>query len=86
MLNLNWFIQTIADIQGELNFSFKMKTKHFRCLVTFLCGMVFILLMRDIWIKFNSNIISTGIKFTDPEDDNKLLPLLTGKFNGKKII
>ncbi len=61
-----------------LNFNFKMRSKYFKFCVTALCAIVFILLMSDIWIKFNSNITSTGIKFTYPEDDSKLLPFLTG--------
>jgi len=57
-----------------------METKYFEYFVTLLCGLVFILLMEDIWIKFNSKLTNTGIKFTHIDDPNRLLPFLTGKY------
>ena len=59
--------------------SIKMQLKCFKYVINVLCGTVFVILMRDIWIKFNSNITSAGIKFTYSEDEAKLLPVLTGK-------
>ncbi len=56
-----------------------METKYFEYFVTLLCGLVFILLMEDIWIKFNSKLTNTGIKFTHMDNPNRLLPFLTGK-------
>ena len=56
-----------------------MNVKYLKYFLTFMCGAFFIFLMKDIWAKFNSNITSTGIKFTYTEDEAKLLPVLTGK-------
>jgi hypothetical protein len=56
-----------------------MQLKWIKYLINCSCGIVFVLLMREIWRKFNSNITNTGIKFTYSDDEAKLLPVLTGK-------
>lgn len=55
---------------------------HLKCIkysINFLCGFVFGILMRDIWIKFNSKITNAGIKFTYSGDEAKVMPVLSGK-------
>ena len=54
-----------------------MQLEYFKYFVNFLCGFVFIVLTRDIWIKFNSNITSTGIKFAYSEKKAKIIHVIT---------
>jgi hypothetical protein len=59
---------------------FKNRDVQFKIVKYFLFilfSIMFLVLMRNVWIKFSSKMTSTGITFTEPDESGKLLPSFT---------